>query len=351
SAGASVSAHRGKAHRSARGRAHRRLAVARAGLRHGAGRGTAARGVSDAQDGPLARRGVLGARRHGRRGEHAVADRTRLEWRRADPDAPARTRRGQPVGRTDRRADQAVRHDDRSEHEGCADRSVCSEWRVGGDRQAADHPQGRGEQLGAPPSDLPTVPVRRSESATGAPGSGDEIGFLQGPTSGNGGGETNDRGPAFWSPIVFSSFRQPQTGRIITERPPLPARSERVRWFRGASCRSVPPFPHPAMTDTGAAMSSAPAQQPSFWEDLIDIFVSPVEVFRRRQYKSAWPALLFVTIAIGVISYFTFNAMAPLIEGDIRRGMAAALAKNPQMTQEMADKMTTTSMNVGRWTI
>ena len=105
------------------------------------------------------------------------------------------------------------------------------------------------------------------------------------------------------------------------------------------------------MTDTGAAMSSAPAQQPSFWEDLIDIFVSPVEVFRRRQYKSAWPALLFVTIAIGVISYFTFNAMAPLIEGDIRRGMAAALAKNPQMTQEMADKMTTTSMNVGRWTI
>jgi hypothetical protein len=104
------------------------------------------------------------------------------------------------------------------------------------------------------------------------------------------------------------------------------------------------------MTDTGAALSTAPAQ-PSFWEDLIDIFISPVEVYRRRQYKSAWPAMLFVTIAIGVISYFTFSAMSPLIEGDIHRGMAQALAKNPQMTQEMADKMTTTSMNVGRWTI
>lgn len=105
------------------------------------------------------------------------------------------------------------------------------------------------------------------------------------------------------------------------------------------------------MTDTGAVTSTAPAPQPSFWEDLIDIFISPVEVFRRRQDKSAWPAVLFVTIVTALIAYFTFNAMAPLIEGDIRRGMTQALAKNPNLTQEMVDKMVTTSMNVGRWTI
>jgi hypothetical protein len=105
------------------------------------------------------------------------------------------------------------------------------------------------------------------------------------------------------------------------------------------------------MTDTGATVSGASASAPSFWEDLIDIFISPVAVFRRRQFKSAWPPMLFVAIAIGLITYFTFNAMAPLIDGDIRRAMAHAMAKNPQLTQELADRMRSSSETFGRFTI
>lgn len=123
--------------------------------------------------------------------------------------------------------------------------------------------------------------------------------------------------------------------------PPTPGPS--ADWF-------APP-PLPAMTDTGAAMSSAPAEAPSFWEDLIDIFISPAAVFRRRQYKSGWPAILFVAIVIALITYFTFNAMSPMIDGDIRRGMTQAMAKNPQLTQEMADRMRSSSETFGRYTI
>ncbi|MGH7622570.1 MAG: Yip1 family protein, partial [Gemmatimonadaceae bacterium] len=105
------------------------------------------------------------------------------------------------------------------------------------------------------------------------------------------------------------------------------------------------------MTESSAAVSTAPAKPPSFWEDVIDIFFQPADVFRRRQTKSMWPPLLFVAIAIGVISYFTFAAMQPIIDAEFARGMAKAMAKNPQFTQEMADKMRATSESIGKFVI
>ena len=105
------------------------------------------------------------------------------------------------------------------------------------------------------------------------------------------------------------------------------------------------------MTDSGASLSAAPSKAPSFWEDVIDIFVQPAEVFRRRQFKSAWPAVLFVTIVIGVISYFTFGTMFSMIDGDIKRSMAAQMAKSPQFTQELADKARAGSEKFGPFVV
>ncbi len=78
------------------------------------------------------------------------------------------------------------------------------------------------------------------------------------------------------------------------------------------------------MTDpssVAAPSSTAPAapQKASFWEDLIDIFFSPANVFRRNQDKSVWPPLLFVSLAIGVIFFATFNQLA----ADLRRRVHA----------------------------
>jgi hypothetical protein len=87
-----------------------------------------------------------------------------------------------------------------------------------------------------------------------------------------------------------------------------------------------------------AAPASVPVKEQSFWEDLIDIFFSPVGVFRRRQYKSFWPPLLFVSIATGVIVFATFNTLEPAFTAEFVRGPAKQLAKNPQMTQAMIDR-------------
>jgi hypothetical protein len=105
------------------------------------------------------------------------------------------------------------------------------------------------------------------------------------------------------------------------------------------------------MTDSSASTVAAPIKTPSFWEDVIDIFVSPADVFRRRQYASAWPPLLFVAIAIGVIFFVTFNTLQPIFDAEFSRGAAKAMAKNPQVTQEMMDKSRNMIETVSRYAI
>ena len=82
---------------------------------------------------------------------------------------------------------------------------------------------------------------------------------------------------------------------------------------------------------------SAPAAVPSFWEDLIDIFFQPADVFRRRQNASVWPPMLFVAIAIGIIFAITFTTLQPMFDAEFTRNTAKALANNPQVTQEQLD--------------
>ena len=105
------------------------------------------------------------------------------------------------------------------------------------------------------------------------------------------------------------------------------------------------------MTASADPVTAAPAKAPSFWEDLIDIFVKPADVLRRWQLKSAWAPLFFVAIAIGVISYFTFPSLQPAIDADYNRGMAVAMAKNPALTQEIVDKGRNFSESIGRYAV
>ncbi len=101
-----------------------------------------------------------------------------------------------------------------------------------------------------------------------------------------------------------------------------------------------------------AESTSAPPKEQSFWEDLIDIFISPVGVFRRRQYKSVWPPLLFVSIAIGVIVFVTFNTLQPVFEGEFNRAMAQAAKSGAQRaTPEQMAKIRDVSIGVGRYVI
>ena len=101
---------------------------------------------------------------------------------------------------------------------------------------------------------------------------------------------------------------------------------------------------------TAAAATSAPPQ-PSFWEDVIDIFFQPASVFRREQNRSVWPPMLFVAIGIGVIFFVTFNTLQPIFDAEFTRGTAKAMANNPQITPAALEKMRSVNVTIARYAI
>ena len=105
------------------------------------------------------------------------------------------------------------------------------------------------------------------------------------------------------------------------------------------------------MSESTADFAAAPAPaQSSFWEDLFDIFYKPSAVFQRRQGKSPWPPLLFVTIVVAVIAFATFNTMEPIIDAEFTRATAKAVQQNPQAAQAM-EKMRSVSMTIGKFIV
>ena len=76
------------------------------------------------------------------------------------------------------------------------------------------------------------------------------------------------------------------------------------------------------MSESTTASVATPTAQPTFWEDLIDIFFAPAGVFRRWQHKSVWPPMLFVAIVIGVIVALTFNVLEPVFDAEFVRAAA-----------------------------
>ena len=92
------------------------------------------------------------------------------------------------------------------------------------------------------------------------------------------------------------------------------------------------------MTEPTASSAPPPATKASFWEDLIDIYFKPADVFRRRQHTSVWPPMLFVALSVAIIFFVTYNTLQPLFDAEFSRNTAKMMEKNPQLTQEMMDR-------------
>ncbi len=86
---------------------------------------------------------------------------------------------------------------------------------------------------------------------------------------------------------------------------------------------------------TAAPPSSA--KPASLWEDFVDIFVSPSEVFERRRESGFLAPLLVFAIVTVVILLAGRNAMQPIMDSEFARGVAAATKKNPQITQQQME--------------
>ena len=80
------------------------------------------------------------------------------------------------------------------------------------------------------------------------------------------------------------------------------------------------------------------APQASLWEDFIDIIVDPVSVFRRRENSNWLIPLLIVTVAIAIIAVASRGVLQPVMEAEFERA-ADAMRKNPQVTEDMIDRV------------
>ena len=108
-----------------------------------------------------------------------------------------------------------------------------------------------------------------------------------------------------------------------------------------------PPAP-PIMSNPNA--ETAPIAKPApLWEDFIDIFHSPSEVYERRRDANPWPMLLIITVLATAIGVLTWNSLSPIFESEMRAQFAKGMAANPQITQDMVDSQIKVGMFMRRW--
>ena len=98
------------------------------------------------------------------------------------------------------------------------------------------------------------------------------------------------------------------------------------------------------MTDSSASDRSAsaavvPDAAPAArWEDFVDIFYAPSQVFARRATSGFGIPMLVVTVVVGLIAIANSGVMQPMMDAEFSRATAAAMRNNPQVTAEMMEK-------------
>jgi hypothetical protein len=79
-------------------------------------------------------------------------------------------------------------------------------------------------------------------------------------------------------------------------------------------------------------------KQPSIWEDFVDIFVSPAQVFTRRQGRGFFVALAVLTVVFAALAVGTKPIMQPVYDVALEQQAELALKQNPQLTPEQLAK-------------
>lgn len=85
------------------------------------------------------------------------------------------------------------------------------------------------------------------------------------------------------------------------------------------------------MTDSTAGLAPPKA---ALWEDFVDIFYQPSDVFDRRRDGKFGYALLFLSVALGLLYLLFQNGLGPILDAELARSNAMMAASNPQVTAE-----------------
>jgi hypothetical protein len=80
------------------------------------------------------------------------------------------------------------------------------------------------------------------------------------------------------------------------------------------------------------------APQTSLWEDFIDIFTSPSDVYRRRENSGFGMQLLIVTVLFAIILLGTKSLVQPVFDAEMARQTAQVLKAHPEVTADQINK-------------
>jgi hypothetical protein len=86
----------------------------------------------------------------------------------------------------------------------------------------------------------------------------------------------------------------------------------------------------------------------AIWEDFIDIFYAPSQVFARREHGSFWIPLIIVTMLTGILFYLNSGLLQPIFDAEFDRGMAVAMRDNPNIPPEAVERMRGLASRIGQ---
>jgi hypothetical protein len=86
----------------------------------------------------------------------------------------------------------------------------------------------------------------------------------------------------------------------------------------------------------------------ALWEDFIDIFYAPSQVFARRERGSFWIPLIMVTMLTGTLFYLNSGLFQPMFDAEFDRGMAVAMRDNPNIPPEAVERMRGLTSRIGQ---
>jgi hypothetical protein len=95
---------------------------------------------------------------------------------------------------------------------------------------------------------------------------------------------------------------------------------------------------HQSTADASGITPAPAAKAASWWEDFIDIFYAPSEVFARRANSGFGLPMLVVTILIALLGIANSGVLQPVMDAEFARATATAMRQNPQLTPEMMEK-------------
>jgi hypothetical protein len=91
------------------------------------------------------------------------------------------------------------------------------------------------------------------------------------------------------------------------------------------------------MTDSAA--TRRPAAQPGTrWDDYLEIFLKPADVFRRREGTNPFLPLLVLVGGTIILYFATRSAMQPVMDAEFARSAAQMARQNPQVTAEQMEQ-------------